>query len=65
LILLQLKKGPAHGYDVLQELCKQFGEVWQAKSGTVYPALRRLEEKGLVEGEKWNRKRGQTSGGIG
>ena len=48
LILLKLKKEPAHGYDILKELDKQFEGLWKLKSGTLYPALHKLKEKDLI-----------------
>ena len=48
LILLKLKKEPAHGYDILKELDKEFAGLWKLKSGTLYPALHKLKEKGLI-----------------
>lgn len=48
LILLKLRKEPAHGYDILKELDNEFAGLWQLKSGTLYPALHKLKEKGLI-----------------
>ncbi len=51
LILLALKKRSMYGYEIIKELRSMFGDVWEPKTGTVYPALRRLEAKGLVRTE--------------
>ena len=51
LILLQLKKQSKYGYEILKALRKQFGDVWEPKTGTIYPALRRLEARGFVRTE--------------
>jgi len=51
LILLQLKKQPKYGYEILKALREQFGDVWEPKTGTIYPALRRLEARGFVKTE--------------
>jgi len=51
LILLQLKKQPKYGYEILKALREQFGDVWEPKTGTIYPALRRLEARGFVRTE--------------
>lgn len=48
LILLSLKEGRKHGYGVIKDLQDHFGTTWEVKSGTVYPALRRLESRGFV-----------------
>ena len=51
LILMVLKRRPMYGYEIIKELRDMFGDVWQPKTGTIYPALRRLETKGLVTTE--------------
>jgi DNA-binding PadR family transcriptional regulator len=51
LVLAQLRKGPAHGYAILAGLRDQLGG-WNLKSGTLYPALRRLAHRGLIKGRK-------------
>jgi PadR family transcriptional regulator PadR len=50
LILAILKQGPAHGYIILQKLEDRLGSR-KVKSGTIYPALHRLVEKGLILGK--------------
>jgi DNA-binding PadR family transcriptional regulator len=52
LILLQLMKGPRYGYELLKDLREQFSGVWEPKTGTIYPALRRLEARGFVKTER-------------
>jgi DNA-binding PadR family transcriptional regulator len=49
LMLLLLNEEPTHGYDVIQRLAEKFSGLWSPKAGTVYPALGRLEEKGLIK----------------
>ena len=51
LIMIQLKSGPKYGYEILKPLREHFKEVWDPKTGTIYPAIRSLERKGLVEKE--------------
>lgn len=51
LILLPLRKQPMYGYEILKALREQFGDIWKPKTGTIYPALKRLETKGLVQTE--------------
>ncbi|MBD3408309.1 MAG: hypothetical protein GF411_19455 [Candidatus Lokiarchaeota archaeon] len=51
LILAILKDKPVHGYTILQKLGRRLGET-RIKSGTLYPALHRMEEKGLIKGRK-------------
>ena len=51
LILLQLRKQPTYGYEILKALREQFEDIWEPKTGTIYPALRRLEARGFVQTE--------------
>jgi PadR family transcriptional regulator PadR len=51
LVLAQLRRGPAHGYAILSGLQDQLGGR-EIKSGTLYPALRRLVHRGLIKGKK-------------
>ncbi len=50
LILAILKQEPAHGYVILLKLEEQLG-ARKVKSGTIYPALHRLVEKGFILGK--------------
>lgn len=36
------------GYDLIQNLNKQFAGTWEAKSGTVYPILSKLKKNGFL-----------------
>jgi PadR family transcriptional regulator, regulatory protein PadR len=54
LILRTLSWQPLHGYGISRWIREQSGEVLQIEEGALYPALRRLEERGLVEGG-WSR----------
>ncbi len=54
LILLQLRKGPLYGYEIIKKLREEFKDVWEPKTGTIYPALRRLESRGLIRTEVKN-----------
>jgi DNA-binding PadR family transcriptional regulator len=40
-----------YGYEILKSLREQFRDIWEPKTGTVYPALRRLETRGFVRTE--------------
>jgi len=56
LILLMLNKKPMHGYELVKTLREEFGEIWEPKTGTIYPALRRLEIRGFVRVEVENQR---------
>src|SRR5689334_12065579 len=49
LLLAVLEAGPAHGYAVIEALRSTSDGTFDLPTGTVYPALRRLEEAGLVD----------------
>jgi PadR family transcriptional regulator len=49
LLLSALEAGPAHGYGLAEALRERSAGELDLAEGTVYPALYRLERKGLVE----------------
>jgi PadR family transcriptional regulator PadR len=51
LILKALARGPTHGYGVTEFISSRSGEELGVEEGALYPALHRLELRGLVEGE--------------
>lgn len=50
-ILYTLLKGPAHGYEMLKRIRENTLGLISPTAGSLYPALRDLEEKGFIEGE--------------
>jgi PadR family transcriptional regulator PadR len=48
LLLSVLSRGPGHGYRVITRLRDRSGGVFELPEGTVYPALHRLEDAGLL-----------------
>jgi DNA-binding PadR family transcriptional regulator len=57
MLLAVLEHEPLHGYAIIEALRKRSGGVLDVPTGTVYPALRRLERAGYLTSE-W-----ATSGG--
>ena len=51
LILRALQWGPQHGYGISQAIRTQSSEVLQVETGSLYPALHRLEKQGWVRTE--------------
>src|SRR5512145_3482467 len=51
LILKIVALGPLHGYAVAQRLQQMSREVVQVQQGSLYPALHRLENRGLLSAE--------------
>jgi PadR family transcriptional regulator, regulatory protein PadR len=61
LILEALERDPSHGYRIAQQIKERSRGVLDFKEGTLYPALHKLENDGLVESydevEKGRRRR--------
>ena len=51
LVLRTLTSGPMHGYSVSRLIKERSKSVFLVEEGALYPALHRLERKGLVESE--------------
>lgn len=49
MILATLEGGPLHGYAIIEALTVRSGGALDLPTGTVYPALRRLESAGYLE----------------
>ncbi len=49
LLLAVLDDEPRHGYAIIEALQERSGGVLNLPTGTVYPALRRMERAGLVQ----------------
>jgi PadR family transcriptional regulator PadR len=53
LILQVVARGPVHGYAIAQRLQQVSRNVVQVPQGSLYPALHRLENRGLLAAD-WN-----------
>lgn len=51
LVLRLLRAGPLHGWDIMQRIRVVSGDVLSVTPGALYPALHRLEERGLVRAQ--------------
>ena len=51
LVLQTLQWGPQHGYGITQAIRTQSSEALQVETGSLYPALHRLERQGWVKAE--------------
>ena len=51
LVLNTLALGPRHGYGIGQRIEQVSGGVFTVTLGSLYPALQRLEQAGLIEAE--------------
>lgn len=51
LILRTLELEPMHGYGIGVRIKQMSGGVFQVNAGSLFPAFRRLERDGLIQGE--------------
>ena len=51
LVLKTLSRGPRHGFAILRWIEETSGDAIQVEEGSLYPALYRLEERGLISAE--------------
>ena len=58
LLLSILTNGPAHGYAIIESLRAHSEGVFDLPEGTIYPALHRLENQGLLK-SNWSEDTGR------
>ena len=51
MVLSVLRDAPSYGYAIAKEINRRSGNLLRLRQGTLYPALRTLEEKGWIVGE--------------
>jgi PadR family transcriptional regulator, regulatory protein PadR len=51
LVLKTLSTGPMHGYRIASRIQELSDEVLRIEEGSLYPALYRMEQKGLIQSE--------------
>lgn len=51
LVMAVLEEAPCHGYAIAREIERRSGQGLGIREGTLYPALRVLEQDGLIEGQ--------------
>jgi len=51
LILAVLSNGRSHGYAIARDIEQQSGQSLRLREGSLYPALRVLEQEGLIASE--------------
>lgn len=51
LILQTLQWGPQHGYSVSEAIRIKSGDILEVETGSLYPALHRLEREGWIKSE--------------
>ncbi|MGH9323861.1 MAG: PadR family transcriptional regulator [Vicinamibacteria bacterium] len=50
-ILVAMADRPRHGYGIIKEIEETTGETLKSSTGTLYLAIERLEQEGLIEEE--------------
>lgn len=50
--LLVLADGPLHGYEIINEIEERSEGHWRPSAGSIYPALAKMEERGVVVGNE-------------
>src|SRR5215469_3526503 len=48
IVLAALEAGPAHGYAIIETIRTRSAQTFDLPEGTIYPALHRLEQAGLL-----------------
>ncbi len=51
LVLSTLSRGPLHGFGIASRIQEGSGELLRVEEGSLYPALHRLEQAGLLAAE--------------
>ena len=51
LVLKTLLRGELHGYDIAESIQQRSDDILRVEEGALYPALHRLELKGLLKAE--------------
>jgi PadR family transcriptional regulator PadR len=51
LVLQTLRRGEQHGYGISQAICSGTRDVLRVETGSLYPALHRLEKRRLIKAE--------------
>ncbi|MBC8100961.1 MAG: helix-turn-helix transcriptional regulator [Cytophagales bacterium] len=58
LVLVVLRDGASHGYEIAREVERRSGDALSFKYGTLYPILHSLEKEGMITGE-WEHPQGE------
>lgn len=56
-LLVVLAERPMHGYDLITEIEARSSGRWRPSPGSVYPALARMEEQGLIRSDEVEEKK--------
>ena len=51
MILTSVRKEKKYGYEILKDLRKIYEDVWEPKTGVIYPAIKKLQEMNMLDSE--------------
>lgn len=51
MMLVILRRKPMYGYEIIKNLRAEFKGLWVPQTGSIYPALKRLNEHGMISSE--------------
>ncbi|MDR1405392.1 MAG: PadR family transcriptional regulator [Candidatus Methanoplasma sp.] len=51
MILLSVRKDKKHGYGIIKDMRAHFKGIWDPKTGAIYPAIKKLQDMGLLVSE--------------
>ncbi|MBN1109735.1 MAG: PadR family transcriptional regulator [Methanomassiliicoccales archaeon] len=49
IMMVLLLERPMYGYELLKVLREKYEGIWEPQTGSIYPALRRLQDHGLLD----------------
>jgi PadR family transcriptional regulator PadR len=61
LILRTLRFGPSHGHAIAKHIQRSSEDLLQVETGSLYPALHRLEARGLIDSVWQHSERGKRA----
>lgn len=61
LILRTLRFGPSHGHAIAKHIQRTSEDLLQVETGSLYPALHRLEARGLIDASWQHSERGKRA----
>ncbi len=51
MILMSVRKEKKYGYEIIKELRELFDDVWEPKTGVIYPSIKKLQDLGMLVSE--------------
>jgi len=51
LIMMMVRNERKYGYEIIKEMREIFDGIWEPQTGFVYPLIKKMQEKGLLDSE--------------